>query len=509
MASGGRTGKRGGSPASGTGKAGARPSRSSAARPGGSKTGGSKTRAAGARAPAKTATTAGKGTRTDRARPAWTKSRPKGGRRAPGGRGAGTPPPISRRAILGGTALFAVGAALGLHLRRWETQGRETGLISSAASGDHAIDAPSPRPPGTVTMADMPDAASVTIDLPMAEGASPEVLAAPLRPARVMRPDQTVLAGHPAADSAAALPRVPAWLSSLGPAPPTPAPPGAPPRPGHKPAEGHVVRAPGSASTAVATVPSSHGARRPVPATPRGPLWLANALAIADPGARPMVTVVIDDLGLDHRRTARVAALPGPLTLSFMSYAGELPAQTAAGRRAGHELMLHMPMQPSSARVNPGPGALMVGQSADEIRRRLDGALRGFAGYVGLNNHMGSRFTANPAGMGVVMDEVRRRQLLFLDSRTTGGSVAPGLAARAGVPFIERSIFLDHDPGRATVDRQLAQLERVAARHGHAIAIGHPRDATIAGLSAWLGPAQARGLALVPASAIPRFARLT
>jgi len=110
--------------------------------------------------------------------------------------------------------------------------------------------------------------------------------------------------------------------------------------------------------------------------------------------------------------------------------------------------------------------------------------------------------------MGVVMAVARRRELLFLDSRTTGESVAPGLAAREGIPFIERSIFLDHDPGRATVDRQLAQLERVAQRHGHAIAIGHPRDATIAGLAAWLRTVEARGLALVPTSAVPRFARL-
>jgi len=220
-----------------------------------------------------------------------------------------------------------------------------------------------------------------------------------------------------------------------------------------------------------------------------------------------MVAIVIDDLGLDRRRTAQVTALSGPLTLSYLAYAQALPAQTAAGRAVGHELMVHMPMQPGDSDIDPGPGALRVGQDGAEIRRRLERALAAFDGHVGLNNHMGSRFTAHAAGMRVVLETTRRRGLLFLDSRTTGGSVAPRLAAATGVPFLERTVFLDHDPHRAAVERQLGALERIARAHGHAVAIGHPRDATVAALRDWLPRAEARGLALVPASAIPRFAR--
>jgi len=455
-------------------------------------------------------------------RPAWAIAGKTGTRQVHGS--APTPSPLlTRRTLLGGAALFAIGAGIGLITRRWEKQAGLGNNGSAIAEGPAKAPTLSPSAPmpapetsletqaSTVTMADMPDPSSVTIDLPMAEGASPEVLGAPLRPSRMVLPDRSILAARPAAAPGAALPRVPSWLSSLGNAPPIPATIGEPPLPGHKPAEGHTVRLASIAPTPQRLTPVSLSQHVPtaatVPASPRGPVWLANALNVPDPGRRPMVSVVIDDLGLDRGRTRKVMGLTGPLTLSFMSYAEDLPAQTAAGHNAGHELMLHMPMQPQSAAVNPGPGALMVGQSADEIRRRLDTALGRFTGYVGLNNHMGSRFTANKPGMAVVMAEIHRRRLLFLDSRTIGGSVAPGLAQQEGVPFLERSIFLDHDPSRATVDRQLAQLEREAQKHGHAIAIGHPRDATIAGLAAWLRPAQARGLALVPASAILRFAR--
>jgi polysaccharide deacetylase 2 family uncharacterized protein YibQ len=384
--------------------------------------------------------------------------------------------------MAGGAVLFAVGLIAGLRLR--------PGTAEAPAAAVNAPLPPRRPPPGTVTLADVPDASAVRIDMPMAEGASPEVLHAPAAPARVVVPDRSILA------------------SRL----PEPAP-----VPGHKPEQGHhpvpgtsvasnptPVSAPAFASTGPMSITP---AGLTAPAAPRAPLWLANALNVPDPGRHPMVAVVIDDLGLDRARTQQVLSLPGPLTLSFMSYAEDLPAQAAAGRARGHERMLHMPMQPSGAGIDPGPGALMVGQAPDEIRRRLERALASFSGYIGLNNHMGSRFTANAAGMRVVMDMAHRRELLFLDSRTTGSSVAPRLAPAAGVPFLERTVFLDHDPQRGAVDRQLAALERLAARHGHAVAIGHPRDATIAALAAWIEPARARGLALVPASAIARFAR--
>ncbi|WP_092782268.1 divergent polysaccharide deacetylase family protein [Rhodospira trueperi] len=394
---------------------------------------------------------------------------------------------ISRRAMAGGAVLFAVGLIAGLRLRPEAPEAPATTSVPMP---------PRRPPPGTVTLADVPDASAVRIDMPMAEGASPEVLHAPAAPARVVVPDRSILA------------------SRL----PEPAP-----VPGHKPEQGHHPLPGVSPEVSMASNPTPAGAApalapaagpMPItpaglttPAAPRAPLWLANALNVPDPGRHPMVAVVIDDLGLDRARTQRVLSLPGPLTLSFMSYAKDLPAQAAAGRARGHERMLHMPMQPSSAGIDPGPGALMVEQAPDEIRRRLERALAGFSGYIGLNNHMGSRFTANAAGMRVVMEVARRRELLFLDSRTTGSSVAPRLAPAAGVPFLERTVFLDHDPQRGAVDRQLAALERLASRHGHAVAIGHPRDATIAALAAWIEPARARGLALVPASAIARFAR--
>lgn len=241
-------------------------------------------------------------------------------------------------------------------------------------------------------------------------------------------------------------------------------------------------------------------AGRPVPAAE--PAWLHNAVAVADPKGRPMIAIVIDDLGLNRRNADLVVRLPGPLTLAFMSYADDVAAQASAARAAGHELLVHVPMQPLDGSINAGFNVLRADLPPDELRRRIAWALSRFDGYVGINNHMGSRFTADAAVMSVLLAELRRRGLLFLDSRTTAASVADAVAARHAVPFARRNIFLDNEFAADAVEAQLAQVEVAARRTGFAIAIGHPHDGTIAALAQWLPTLSERGLALAPVSAI-------
>lgn len=236
--------------------------------------------------------------------------------------------------------------------------------------------------------------------------------------------------------------------------------------------------------------------------TPPPAGWRRFAVAAPETGGRPMIAIVIDDLGVDRRRSDKVVRLPGPLTTAFMSYAKDAAQQARAARAHGHELLLHMPMQPQGDNYDPGPDVLEVGLPAEELRRRLAQGLDSFEGMIGLNNHMGSRFTADAEGMRVVMDELRRRGLVFLDSLTTGRSVGVAMAQRAGVPAVARDIFLDNDPHAAAVLAQLEKTEQVARRHGHAIAIGHPHDGTIEALSQWLPTLAGKGLVLVPVSAI-------
>ncbi len=214
---------------------------------------------------------------------------------------------------------------------------------------------------------------------------------------------------------------------------------------------------------------------------------------------------LLDDLGLNWPNARRAIALPGPLTLAFMTYAERLPSLAVAARAAGHELLVHVPMAPQDPLTNPGPNVLRADLGPEELARRVAWGLARFDGYVGINNHMGSGFTTSVAGMAQVMMELKARGLLYLDSLTSPGTVGAALAERLGVPYAKRNIFIDNDPeSRTAIRRQLVRLERLAARTGQAVGIAHPHDVTLEELARWLPEVQARGFRLVPISAVVR-----
>ena len=236
------------------------------------------------------------------------------------------------------------------------------------------------------------------------------------------------------------------------------------------------------------------------------PAWIKNAVAVDDiDEASPKIALVIDDLGVNRKMTRQVIALPAPLTASFLSYADDLPAQTELARLAGHELLVHTPMEPVDSRFDACPDALRTDMTPDEIRENLSVMLDAFSGYVGINNHMGSKFTSAETDMRIVMDEINRRGLLFLDSLTSGRSTAAAVARQTGTPFAVRNVFLDNARTEADILRQLSLLERHARRHGFAVGIGHPHKATVNALDKWIPAAKRRGVVFVPVSAIALY----
>jgi len=279
------------------------------------------------------------------------------------------------------------------------------------------------------------------------------------------------------------------------------------------PASGEAGREPvdlGAAKGHAAPEPTESPGRAPAgagSAKPQGaalPAWQKFAAAAPDAAGRPMIAVVIDDMGVDERRSAAAIMLPRLVTLSFLPYATDLASQVRAARLAGHELLVHLPMEAQDSGHDPGPNALTTETGDSEMLRRLRWNLDRFEGYVGINNHMGSRFTRDRHAMELMMAELKSRGLLYLDSKTVADSLGPALAREAGVPFATRQVFLDNVQTAEGVELRLAEAERIARDRGYAIAIGHPHDATIAALKEWLPRAARRGFALVPVSAVVR-----
>jgi uncharacterized protein len=221
--------------------------------------------------------------------------------------------------------------------------------------------------------------------------------------------------------------------------------------------------------------------------------------------ARPSLAIIVDDLGHDRASADALLALPFPLTISVIPH---LPFSTEvadAVYRRGDQVILHMPMQSEaegepSEGVTPEPIELRVGMNPEQVESDLRAMLETVPHAAGVNNHQGSRATADPALMAALMPDLRERGLFFIDSRTTAATVAYATAERSGVRAASRKVFLDDTPTREAVLAQLDLAARDALRDGSAIAIGHPHPETIAALSEGLPRLEARGIRLVFAS---------
>jgi polysaccharide deacetylase 2 family uncharacterized protein YibQ len=233
-------------------------------------------------------------------------------------------------------------------------------------------------------------------------------------------------------------------------------------------------------------------------------LALALAAAPAAGAGEAAVGLIIDDLGNSLADGRRAARLPAAVACAVLPHTPHARAIAEAAHAAGKEVILHLPMEAQEA-VEPGPGQLDSRMPAPELSATLDYDLRTVPHAIGVNNHMGSRLTTDAAAMDGLMQELSRRGLFFVDSRTHAASVAAARARTHGVPALERDLFLDGDPTPAAIAAQLARLEALARRKGYALAIGHPYPQTLAALERWLPQLAQRGLHLVPLTT--RFAQ--
>ncbi len=232
------------------------------------------------------------------------------------------------------------------------------------------------------------------------------------------------------------------------------------------------------------------------------PLWKKNAVDFIDNSDKPKIVIMFDDLGMSDKHTREVIDLPAPLTLSFLPYAKETPELAIKAHKAGHELMVHMPMEAMNPDMDLGSIYLTTSQSDDEFLDMLDKGLAAFDGYIGLNNHMGSRLTQDRDAMEKVMSVLVEKELIFIDSRTIHTSIGQDVAAEYGVPTAGRDVFLDHKSGEDFVRKSLRKTEEIARKYGYAIAIGHPKTDTINVLKLWLEDIEERGFVIVPVSAL-------
>lgn len=233
--------------------------------------------------------------------------------------------------------------------------------------------------------------------------------------------------------------------------------------------------------------------------TPFVPRRAASPNSSKSTGA-PRLAIILDDMGADPQAAAEVFALPYPLTVSVLPNHPHSTDVAEEAHRRGYQVMLHLPMESvgneAAERVELHPG---MNESA--VSNALDEMLDTVPNAVGVNNHQGSRATASPELMSLLMPLLRERKLFYVDSRTTAATVAYDTAQQDAVPSAFRNVpFLDDVQDEAAIRKQLELAIRGAKEKGEAIAIGHPHPETIRALMSMLPEAEAQGVRLVHAS---------
>lgn len=216
---------------------------------------------------------------------------------------------------------------------------------------------------------------------------------------------------------------------------------------------------------------------------------------------QPHIAVVIDDMGISAGRTADIASLQGPLTASFLTYSRNLEAQIENSRRAGQEIMIHVPMEARS-NADVAPDVLTTAMTTEEIKNNLEVMLAKFKDVKGINNHMGSKLTEDKVRMLAVMEVLKKYGLFFLDSKTSAKSKAEEAAAESEVAYAHRHVFIDNENEKNYILGQLRKAEKIALRNGYAIAIGHPKSQTYIALKEWLPQLTEKNIVLTPLSEI-------
>jgi uncharacterized protein len=226
--------------------------------------------------------------------------------------------------------------------------------------------------------------------------------------------------------------------------------------------------------TPPATLPQTTQPQGASPST-RPPLVSTGRPEHPQPEKQGMLAVIIDDAGYSLEELQGFLDLPVPLTIAVLP---NLPHSREAARRviaSGKDLILHCPMEATGGE-NPGPGALSTGQSAPEIEALLAQAFASVPGAKGMNNHMGSRATADEALMRVVLGYLRREGMFYIDSRTTAETVGPRVALELGVPFAQRDVFIDVSTSAEEIAAAFAKGVSEAKTRGSAVMIGHVQN---------------------------------
>ena len=221
--------------------------------------------------------------------------------------------------------------------------------------------------------------------------------------------------------------------------------------------------------------------------------------------SKPEIAIIIDDLGYDSSIAAKFLNLDQHITLAILPHSPLQRKIATEAYQKGMEVMLHLPMEPVEyPAAKPGPGALLSSMTTDQMISQLEENINAVPFISGVNNHMGSKITAVSTRMYQIFSILKKKDLYFIDSRTTTTTLCRPSARLLKIKFAERDVFLDNIREPDAIRRQINKLIRKAQKQGEAIGIAHPYRITYTILQEELGNIRKK-VRLVPASSVVHF----
>lgn len=218
----------------------------------------------------------------------------------------------------------------------------------------------------------------------------------------------------------------------------------------------------------------------------------------------PKIALMVTDIGLNSRSSnAAIDNLPGQVDLAYSPYGRNLQDWMDRGRAKGHEGFLMIPTEPVNYPANdPGPHTLITDLNPRDNLLRLDWVLSQVAGYVGVINHMGSKFTTSEEALNPIMTDLQSRGLMFVDARSSRYSMAARIARTLNMPRAINDRYIDNVITADEIQSQLRELEITANTFGVALGLARATPLTIDQIAIWSETLSNKGIELVPVTAI-------
>jgi len=230
------------------------------------------------------------------------------------------------------------------------------------------------------------------------------------------------------------------------------------------------------------------------------PLPSGERTKVKGKGASVKIAIVIDDLGNNKEAFNKLLKMKISFSFSVLPHQEYTRYISREAKKKRHDLLLHLPMEPENSENIYGEGFILSSMTPNEMLKEFENDLKSVPGAIGVNNHMGSFLTQDRKAMAIILGEIKRKGLFFVDSRTSSKTVAYDVAKKLGLKSAERNVFLDDIEDEEEVIKQIELLINTAKKNGRAIAIGHPRPETIAALEKMLPALKTGGIEIVPVS---------